>query len=135
MKERRDASLAEMNRDLHMAIAEGTQNKGLIRVMEVLLGMMNTNMWPRLKRMSEQRERRVEEHLDHKKDIFSRIWEKEDLPLMMWDKDSAEDDDKYFRNELIMIAGPREVGEVLIPRRLWTPLFKLLRKIRIYLGW
>jgi GntR family transcriptional repressor for pyruvate dehydrogenase complex len=64
MAERRDASLADMNRDLHMAIAEGTENRGLMRVMEVLLGMMNANMWPRLKRMSEQRERRVEEHLD-----------------------------------------------------------------------
>jgi hypothetical protein len=77
---------------------------------------------------------RVEEHLDHKTDIFSRIWEKEDLPLRMWDKDPAEDDDKYFRNELIMTAVPQKVGEVLIPRRIWTPLFKLLRKIRIYLG-
>lgn len=77
---------------------------------------------------------RVEEHLDHKKDIFSRIWEKEDLPLMMWDKDPAEDDYKYFRNELIMTPGSQEVGPVLIPRRIWTPFFKLLRKIRIYLG-
>jgi GntR family transcriptional repressor for pyruvate dehydrogenase complex len=73
MAERRDASLAEMNHDLHMAIAEGTENRGLMRVMEVLLGMMNANMWPRLKRLSEQRERRVEEHLDQHEMIVEAI--------------------------------------------------------------
>ena len=74
--------------------------------------------------------RAVEEHLDHKKELFSRVWENEVLPLRMWNKDPAEDD-TYFRNELIMAAGPQEMGEVLIKRSPWTLPLKLLRRIRI----
>jgi hypothetical protein len=75
---------------------------------------------------------RVEDHLDHKKDIFSRVWENEFLPLRMWNKDPT-GADLFFRNELIT-AGTQEVGEVLIKRSPWTPLLKLLRRIRILLG-
>jgi hypothetical protein len=75
---------------------------------------------------------RVEEHLDHKKDIFSRVWENEFLPLRMWNKDPT-GADLFFRNELIT-ASTQEVGEVLIKRSPWTPLLKLLRRIRILLG-
>ncbi len=75
----------------------------------------------------------VEEHLDHKKDLFSRVWENEDLPLRMWRKDPT-GYDKFFRNELIISAGDQEVGEVLLKRRWWTPLLKLLRRIRILIG-
>ena len=75
----------------------------------------------------------VEEHLDHKNGLFSRVWEIEDLPLRMWRKDPT-GDDEYYRNELLISAGDQEVGEVLLKRRWWTPLLKMLRRIRILLG-
>jgi hypothetical protein len=72
----------------------------------------------------------VEVHLEHKKELFSRVWENEFLPLKMWKK---EPNDVFFRNELIMPANPL-VGDILVKRSPLTLLFKLLRRVRIFLG-
>lgn len=66
-------SLAEMNHELHTAIAEGSGNRGLVKVMEVLLQMMRLNMWPALKEMSERRQERVSAHLDQHQRIVEAI--------------------------------------------------------------
>lgn len=71
--ERTRESLAAMNHELHMAIAEGSGNRGLIKVMEVLLQMMRLNMWPALKQMSERRQERVDEHLDQHERIVEAV--------------------------------------------------------------
>jgi len=71
--EGRKDSFAQMNRDLHIAIAQGSKNPALIKVMELLLEMMDLNMWPRLKQMSEEREKRVQKHLDQHEEIVDAI--------------------------------------------------------------
>ena len=73
LAENSGASLAEMNYQLHRAIAEGSRNRGLIKVTEVLLEMMRMNMWPALKSRSEQREHRIEEHLSQHERIVEAI--------------------------------------------------------------
>jgi GntR family transcriptional repressor for pyruvate dehydrogenase complex len=40
------------NKELHFAIAEGAQNKALLRIMEVVWDIMGSNMWPLLKQES-----------------------------------------------------------------------------------
>jgi hypothetical protein len=75
----------------------------------------------------------VEEHLDHKRELFSKVWENEFLPLRMWNKDPA-GPDTYFRNELIETADPHLLRGVLIKRSPWYPILRLLRRIRILLG-
>jgi hypothetical protein len=75
---------------------------------------------------------RVDKYLDHKKELFSRIWENEDLPLQYWFKDPDQEDNKHFRNELITRAREEE-DDVVLPRPFWVLFFRLLRNLRILL--
>ena len=76
---------------------------------------------------------RVDKHLDHKKELFSNIWENKDLPLQYWYKDPDQEENKYFRNELLSPA-KEEVDDVLLPRSFLVLFFRLLRKLRILLN-
>ena len=41
---------ANLNQELHFAVAEGARNKALLRITEVIWDIMGSNMWPLLKR-------------------------------------------------------------------------------------
>lgn len=68
-----ETSLSEMNRDFHLAIAEGTCNRGLVRLSETLYKMMEINLWPRLKTLSERRHERTGKHLAQHVQIYDAI--------------------------------------------------------------
>lgn len=68
-----EASLSEMNRDFHVAVAEGTCNRGLVRLTEALYKMMEINLWPRLKTLSEQRHARTRKHLAQHVQIYNAV--------------------------------------------------------------
>jgi GntR family transcriptional regulator, transcriptional repressor for pyruvate dehydrogenase complex len=72
-RERTRESLAQMNHELHMSIAEGSGNRALVKVMEVLLEMMRINMWPALKDLSERRAERIEQHLTQHEELVAAI--------------------------------------------------------------
>lgn len=73
MSDGRKDELEIMNRDLHTAIAEGAQNKALLRIMDVVWEIMGSNMWPLLKSQSNNRERQIELHLDQHEQIVAAI--------------------------------------------------------------
>jgi GntR family transcriptional repressor for pyruvate dehydrogenase complex len=62
--------LAEMNRDFHLAIAEGAHSRCLTRLTQGLYVMMQNNLWPTLKIMAEQDQQRTDRHLDQHEEIF-----------------------------------------------------------------
>jgi len=66
-------SLLDMNRDFHMVIAEGTGNRGIVRVVHEITQMMKQNMWPRLKGLGYNHQDRVEEHLSQHVEIAEAI--------------------------------------------------------------
>ena len=68
-----DDSLSNMNKDLHNAIASGANNSALLRIMDVVWDIMGSNMWPLLKRESNNRKRQIEQHLDQHERIVEAI--------------------------------------------------------------
>jgi len=93
-------SLAEMNHRLHMAIAEGSSNRGLIKVMEVLLEMMRLNMWPALKGLSERREERISAHLDQHERLVEAIGRRDGEAAYRWMKTHLETIEQEMRADL-----------------------------------
>lgn len=73
MKVNKGASLSEMNRDFHISIAEGTCNRSLVKITEALYKLMEINLWPRLKDLSEQRPERTKKHLVQHEAIWDAI--------------------------------------------------------------
>jgi GntR family transcriptional repressor for pyruvate dehydrogenase complex len=77
-RKRGDApSLEAMNRDFHLSIAKGAHSRGLLRLMEGLYVMMETNLWPTLKVLNEQKQERIDLHLDQHEAIFARLRERD----------------------------------------------------------
>ncbi len=64
------SSLAQMNHDFHLAIAEGAHSRGVMPLALGLYAMMETNLWPTLKILDEQDPQRTERHLDQHEEIF-----------------------------------------------------------------
>ena len=93
-------SLADMNHELHTAIAEGSGNRGLIKVMEVLLQMMQLNMWPALKEMSERRQERINEHLDQHERIVEAIERRSGDDAYRWMRVHLETIEREMREDL-----------------------------------
>ena len=73
ISENRATSYAEMNRDLHLAIAEGTGNPVFVLLMQDLLGLMKGNMWHFAKERSSSRLEILNLHLDQHEAIVSAI--------------------------------------------------------------
>ena len=73
----------------------------------------------------------VEEHLDHKNELFSMVWEREDLPMQMWKK-YPPDFDEFFRDEVLITGDKLDEGD--IEWSWWLPILIWLRKVRIWLG-
>ncbi len=73
LKVGKSASLEEMNRDFHLAVAEGAHSACVLRLAQGLYEMMETNLWPTLKTLVEQDEQRTEHHLDQHEKIFGCI--------------------------------------------------------------
>lgn len=66
-------SLEEMNRDFHLAIAEGAGNRSLYIQAKALYTMMEFNLWPRLKGFMEKNTEIIELHLLQHLEIFEAI--------------------------------------------------------------
>ncbi len=80
LKHQSEKSLSEMNKAFHMAIAIGTGNEGIIRVMEVVMQLISENMWPNLKNNSHlQYPERLERHLQQHVEIYQAIEQKNGL--------------------------------------------------------
>jgi GntR family transcriptional repressor for pyruvate dehydrogenase complex len=105
MEAGRGGALAEMNHELHMAIAEGSRNRSLIKVMEVLLRMMRHNMWPALKEMSERRQERIKEHLDQHERIVEAIGRRSGGDACLWMKRHLETIGREMREDVEAEAG------------------------------
>jgi GntR family transcriptional repressor for pyruvate dehydrogenase complex len=73
MKNGTDDSLSSMNKDLHSAIASGANNSALLRIMDVVWDIMGSNMWPLLKKESNDRKKQIELHLDQHEKIVKAI--------------------------------------------------------------
>jgi DNA-binding FadR family transcriptional regulator len=68
-----DTESPHLNRELHSLIAEGAQNKALLRIMSVLWDIMRGNMWPLLKRESSHDPNDVRLHWHHHEIIVAAI--------------------------------------------------------------
>ena len=56
-----------------MSIAQGTHNRGLIKLAEGLYTMMEGNLWPKLKKLVEEKQQRTQQHLDQHEELFECI--------------------------------------------------------------
>jgi GntR family transcriptional repressor for pyruvate dehydrogenase complex len=63
------------NKELHFAIAEGAQNKALLRIMEVVWDIMGSNMWPLLKQESVNKHHQKVTHWIQHEEIVNTIIE------------------------------------------------------------
>ncbi len=80
LRRQSDKSTSEMNRAFHMAIAVGTGNSGIIRVMEVVMQLIGENMWPVLKNNSHLKNpERLERHLQQHIEIYHAIAQRDGL--------------------------------------------------------
>ena len=68
-----DDAINIMNKDLHSAIAIGARNSALLRIMDVVWDIMASNMWPLLKKESNNRKKQIELHLDQHEQIVEAI--------------------------------------------------------------
>ena len=68
-----DDSLSNMNKDLHNAIISGANNIVLLRIMDVVWEIMNSNMWPLLKRKSSIRNKQIKLHLSQHERIVEAV--------------------------------------------------------------
>jgi GntR family transcriptional repressor for pyruvate dehydrogenase complex len=70
---KKESKYFPFNHDLHFAIVEGAHNKALYRIMEVIWDIMGSNMWPLLKKESNNRKKQIELHLDQHEQIVYAI--------------------------------------------------------------
>lgn len=71
--EGRGASYDEMNRDLHLAIAEGSGNHVLYLLMQYILELMKSNMWKFVKEKDMSRLQTLNLHLDQHEALVEAI--------------------------------------------------------------
>lgn len=71
--ENRSASYDEMNRDLHLAIAEGSENYVYFLLMQYIFELMKTNMWRFAKEKNMSRLEVLNLHLDQHEAIVEAI--------------------------------------------------------------
>jgi GntR family transcriptional repressor for pyruvate dehydrogenase complex len=62
-----------MNRDFHKTIAEGTGNRGIMALMDDVIRMMSSNMWPRIKEISARRLAKRKRHIEQHEEIYAAI--------------------------------------------------------------
>ena len=67
------ATYDELNRDLHTAIAEGSGNMVLKILMDNILQLMRSNMWPWAKNKTSKREEVLQKHLDQHEELVDAI--------------------------------------------------------------
>ena len=75
----KEDTLNNMNKDLHNAIAAGAGNSALLRIMDVVWDIMGSNMWPLLKKESNNRKKQIELHLDQHEKIVKAICVRNEL--------------------------------------------------------
>jgi GntR family transcriptional repressor for pyruvate dehydrogenase complex len=72
-RELRIDELPAINREFHLKIAEGTENRGIMRMMQELMFIMKANLWPLIKNITYSNEEKVIDHLSHHERVFLAI--------------------------------------------------------------
>lgn len=72
-RERRVDDLPGINREFHLKLAEGTDNRGIVRMMQEVMFIMKANLWPRIKGITYSREDKIDLHFIHHENIFKAI--------------------------------------------------------------
>jgi GntR family transcriptional repressor for pyruvate dehydrogenase complex len=78
--EKRLEELPAINREFHLKVAEGTGNRGIMRMMQELMFIMKANLWPLIKSITSSSDEKLHAHYVHHEKVFQAIKNK-DGPL------------------------------------------------------